>query len=117
RQQGIEVPETLEEAAVAGKARVGNDDVIDGTLLGACASEADNDGHRVLLKTWFKVVVEFRPPFRGASEAGEPIMTSGEIWRIFSFLLPQSGEATEAGQRRLVGQACEPRQIRQAGAK
>jgi hypothetical protein len=35
--------ETLDEAAVAGKARVGDDDVIDRTLLGACASEADND--------------------------------------------------------------------------
>jgi hypothetical protein len=35
--------ETLDEAAVAGKTRVGDDDVIDRTLLGACASEADND--------------------------------------------------------------------------
>jgi hypothetical protein len=35
--------EPLDEAAVARKARVGNDDVIDGALLGACASEADND--------------------------------------------------------------------------
>jgi hypothetical protein len=35
--------ETLDEAAVAGKARVGDDDVIDRTLLGACAREADND--------------------------------------------------------------------------
>src|SRR5262245_27861994 len=43
RQQRIEVAETLDEAAVAGKARVGDDDVIDRTLLGACASEADND--------------------------------------------------------------------------
>src|SRR5713226_6441848 len=42
-QQRIEMAETLDEAAVAGKARVGNDDVIDRTLLGACASEADND--------------------------------------------------------------------------
>ena len=35
--------ETLDEAAIAGKARVGDDDVIDRALLGACASEADND--------------------------------------------------------------------------
>jgi hypothetical protein len=35
--------ETLDEAAIAGKARVGDDNVIDRTLLGACASEADND--------------------------------------------------------------------------
>jgi hypothetical protein len=35
--------ETLDETAVAGKARVGDDDVIDRTLLGACAGEADND--------------------------------------------------------------------------
>jgi hypothetical protein len=37
------VAEPLDEAAVARKARVGHDDVIDGTLFGACASEADND--------------------------------------------------------------------------
>src|SRR5215216_106959 len=43
RQQRVEMTETLDEAAVAGKARVGDDDVIDRTLLGACASEADND--------------------------------------------------------------------------
>src|ERR1700710_1612919 len=43
RQQRIEMAETLDEAAVAGEARVGDDDVIDRTLLGACASEADND--------------------------------------------------------------------------
>src|ERR1700689_4653935 len=42
-QQRIEMAETLDEAAVAGKARVGDDDVIDRTLLGACAREADND--------------------------------------------------------------------------
>jgi hypothetical protein len=35
--------ETLDEAAVAGEARVGDDDVIDRTLLGAGAGEADND--------------------------------------------------------------------------
>src|SRR5207253_1763098 len=40
RQQRIEMAETLDEAAVARKARVGDDDVIDRTLLGACASEA-----------------------------------------------------------------------------
>src|SRR5439155_17206996 len=43
RQQRIEIAETLDEAAVAGKTRVGDDDVIDRTLLGACAREADND--------------------------------------------------------------------------
>jgi hypothetical protein len=35
--------EPLDEAAIARKAGVGDDDVIDRTLLGACASEADND--------------------------------------------------------------------------
>ena len=35
--------EPLDEAAVARKAGVGDDDVIDRALLGACASEADND--------------------------------------------------------------------------
>jgi hypothetical protein len=35
--------EPLDEAAVAGIARVGDDDVIDRTLLGARAREADND--------------------------------------------------------------------------
>src|ERR1700690_1376968 len=42
-QQRIEMAKTLDEAAIARKARVGDDDVIDRTLLGACASEADND--------------------------------------------------------------------------
>src|SRR5215208_7399947 len=42
-QQRIEVAETLDEAAIAGKARVGDDDVVDRTLLGPCASKADND--------------------------------------------------------------------------
>jgi hypothetical protein len=35
--------EPFDEAAVAGKPRIRNDDVIDRTLLGACACEADND--------------------------------------------------------------------------
>jgi hypothetical protein len=35
--------EPFDEAAVARKPRVGNDDVIDRALLGACAGEADND--------------------------------------------------------------------------
>jgi hypothetical protein len=35
--------ETFDETAVARKARIGDDDVINGALLGACASEADND--------------------------------------------------------------------------
>src|SRR3954453_3131509 len=43
RQQRIEMTETLDEAAVARKARVGDDDMIDRTLLGAGAREADND--------------------------------------------------------------------------
>src|SRR5258708_31236140 len=49
RQQRIEMAEPLDEAAVTGKARVGNDDMVDRALLGACASEADNDWHLVLL--------------------------------------------------------------------
>src|SRR6202012_4708244 len=48
--QRIEMAETLDEAAVARKARVGGDDVIDGTLLGARAREADNDWHLVFLR-------------------------------------------------------------------
>src|SRR5262245_21384906 len=43
RQQRTEMSETLDEAAVAGKARDGDDDVIGRTLLCAWASEADND--------------------------------------------------------------------------
>src|SRR5215218_6438430 len=39
RQQRIEMAETLDEAAVTGKARIGDDDVVDRTLLGACARE------------------------------------------------------------------------------
>jgi hypothetical protein len=35
--------EPLDEAAVARKARVGDDDVIDRTLLGAGAGETNND--------------------------------------------------------------------------
>src|SRR6267142_7085197 len=42
-QQRIEMPEPFDEAAIARKTRVGDDDVINRTLLGACASEADND--------------------------------------------------------------------------
>src|SRR5882724_920851 len=42
-QQRIEMAEPLDEAAVARKPRVSDDDVIDRALLGACASEADND--------------------------------------------------------------------------
>src|SRR4029077_19702959 len=49
-QQRIEMAETLDEAAVARKARIGGDDVIDRTLLGACASKADNNWHLVLLQ-------------------------------------------------------------------
>src|ERR1700689_779270 len=49
RQQRIEMPEPFDEAAVARKARIGNDDMIDRTLLGACAGEADDDWHGVLL--------------------------------------------------------------------
>jgi hypothetical protein len=37
--------ETLDEAAIAREARIGDDDVVDGTLLGACTSKADHDGH------------------------------------------------------------------------
>src|SRR6185503_6847420 len=55
RQQRIEVAETLDEAAVAGKARVGDDDVIDRALLGAGAGKSDNNGHWVLLKSFEKV--------------------------------------------------------------
>src|SRR6266481_5919922 len=43
RQQRIEMPEPLDEAAVARKARIGDDDVIDRALLGACARKADNN--------------------------------------------------------------------------
>ena len=35
--------EPLDEAAIARKPRIGDDDMIDRALLGACASEADND--------------------------------------------------------------------------
>src|SRR5262249_31974364 len=45
RQQRIEVAEPLDEAAVARRARVGSDDVIDGPLLGAGAGHAKYDGH------------------------------------------------------------------------
>jgi len=37
------MPEPFDEAAVARKARVGDDDVIDRALLGARARKADND--------------------------------------------------------------------------
>src|SRR5439155_21221002 len=55
RQQRVEMSEPFDEAAVARKTRVGDDDMIDRTLLGACARKADNDLHSVLLlssKTW-----------------------------------------------------------------
>src|SRR5499427_10475606 len=47
RQKRVEMTETLDEAAVARKARVGSDDVIDWTLLGARASKADDNWHLV----------------------------------------------------------------------
>src|SRR4030088_3323891 len=43
RQQRIEMTEPLDETAVARKPRVGDDDMIDRTLLGARACKADND--------------------------------------------------------------------------
>src|SRR5204862_1296451 len=43
RQQRIEMAKPLDETAIARIARVGDDDVIDRTLLGARAREADND--------------------------------------------------------------------------
>src|SRR5437899_1228862 len=43
RQQRIEMSEPFDEAAVAWKARIGDDDMIDRALFGACAREADND--------------------------------------------------------------------------
>src|SRR5581483_5073520 len=45
RHQRIEVAETLDEAAVTRKARVGDDDVIDRTLLGTGTGETNDDGH------------------------------------------------------------------------
>src|SRR3954464_3036550 len=49
-EQRIEVAETLDEAAVAGETRVGDDHVIDGALLGAGTGETDDGGHGILLK-------------------------------------------------------------------
>jgi hypothetical protein len=40
---GLKWPRRSMKRPSRGKARVGDDDVIDRTLLGACASEADND--------------------------------------------------------------------------
>src|SRR6266446_1454683 len=45
RQQRVEMAEALDEAAVAGKARIGGDDVVHRALLGARAREADDDWH------------------------------------------------------------------------
>src|SRR5258706_10682318 len=42
-QQRIEMPQPFDEAAVARKARVRDDDVIDRAFLAACARKADND--------------------------------------------------------------------------
>src|SRR6185437_12335284 len=53
RQQRIEMAEPFDEAAVERKARVGDDDVIDRTFLGAGACETDNDRHFVLLMKVF----------------------------------------------------------------
>src|SRR6185312_2673030 len=71
RQQRVEVAETLDEAAVARKARVGGDDVIDRTLLGARASEADDDWHFVLLLT-LKLVMSVNSSLRGAKRRSNP---------------------------------------------
>src|ERR1019366_459532 len=45
RQQRIEIAEPLDEAAVARRARVGDDDVIDRPLLGSGAGHADDERH------------------------------------------------------------------------
>ena len=45
RQQRIEVADPLDEAAVARRAGVGDDDVVERPLLGAGAGEADFQGH------------------------------------------------------------------------
>src|SRR5262249_10503763 len=45
RQQRIEMAEPFDETAVARRTRVGDHDVVDRTLLGAGASEADLQGH------------------------------------------------------------------------
>src|SRR5262249_18783812 len=90
RQQRVEVTETLDEAAIAREARVGGDDVVDRALLGACAREADNDCHLILL-----------------------IRMLGEWWWLFLL----AGEAAETRQRRLAGKPREPRHIWQAGTQ
>jgi hypothetical protein len=48
RQQRIERADLLDEAAVAGRTRVGDHDAVEGTLLGAAASEPDFESHLVL---------------------------------------------------------------------
>src|ERR1051326_5594346 len=45
RQQRIEIAESLDEAAVARRTRVGDDDVIDRPLLGAGAGHANDERH------------------------------------------------------------------------
>src|SRR5436190_4700321 len=49
RQQRIVIAEALDEAAVARRAAVGGDDVIERPLLGSGAGHADNDWHWVVL--------------------------------------------------------------------
>ena len=48
RQQRIEITQPLDEAAVARRAAIGDDDVIDRPLLGAGASHANDDRHVLL---------------------------------------------------------------------
>src|SRR5262249_12266478 len=51
RQQRIEVAETLDEAAITRRTRVGGDDVIDRALLGAGAGHTENDRHWISFLT------------------------------------------------------------------
>jgi hypothetical protein len=43
--EGVVLPDHLDEAAVAGRAGIGGDDAVVGTLDGALTAEAQLDGH------------------------------------------------------------------------
>jgi hypothetical protein len=70
RQERIEIAEPLDEAAVAGRAAVGDDDVIERPLLGAGTRHTDDKGHSVSFRYGDRIVGEITSSF--PSRAGCP---------------------------------------------
>src|SRR5690606_30486351 len=83
RQHRVVAAEPLDEAAVTGCGRLGDDDPIEGTLFRAAAGEANLQGH--VLSTPGELRrnrLLFEPSLRAAGEAtqGRPLRTARLLW-------------------------------------